>query len=137
MHKLTTGTETYHFRCAATAARRGGCAQRKHKHKHKFLCLFLAFCFAFSSFFFCQSKSSAADASAPVVYTFDIGISPKEYQTLISDENEPVFSVIFSVDEGALLPGEIRLRGSGSKTLGLVLATKRIPVQFKFKKPIL
>ena len=113
----------------------------QERKQSRFLCLFLAFLLAGFSFFICRNAASAADMSAaniaaPVVYTFNIGISPKDYQTLISDESEPVFSVPFSVDEGALLLGEIKLRGSGSKTLGLVFPTKRIPVQFKFKKTI-
>ena len=113
--------------------------KRKHNRKHKqnhFFCLFFALIFIFSSVYLCQNETFAAETSVPVVYTFDIGIPPKEYQTLISDESEPVFSVVFSVDGGASFPGEIRLRGNSSKMYGLAIPTKRIPVQFKFKKTI-
>ena len=97
----------------------------------KWLCLLLAAIFALPSFGFYQVGASAAEPAVPVVHTVDIGIRPKAYRELISNESEPRFSVQMAVDEGAYFRGQIKLRGGVSKVIGLMSPGKRVPLELK------
>ena len=99
---------------------------RKQKKR---LCIWLAVIFALPSIWFCQSDAFAAEPSVPAVHTIDIGIRPSAYRELISNESEPRFSVQMAVDEGDYFRGQIKLRGNASKGVGLLMPTKRIPIQ--------
>lgn len=106
-----------------------------HKHKQQqTVCLCLAFLMFFFSFFIHDTFASAGPTSEAVVHTFDIGMRPTAYEKMISDESEPVFSVSVSVDGGSYSRGNIKLRGNASKGTGLLMPTKRIPIQLTFQR---
>lgn len=99
------------------------------RKKKKLLCFLLTVLQIFPFLFLSGSYASAAEIPAAVVHTVDIGMRPTAYEKLISDETEPVFSVPVSVDGGSYSRGKIKLRGNASKWTGLLMETKRIPIQ--------
>lgn len=108
-----------------------------HKRKQKTVCLCLAFLMVFLSSFVVDTFAQTTQTPEAQVQTFDIGIRPKHYNKMIEDESEPVFSVLISIDGGAYLRGNIKLRGNASKGTGLLMPTKRIPIQLTLQNDTL
>ena len=104
------------------------------REQKKWLCLWLAIILALPSVGFFRIGAFTAELPVPAVHTVDIGIRPTAYRELISNEAEPRFSVQMSVDEGPYFRGQIKLRGNASKGVGLLMPTKRVPIQLRFEQ---
>lgn len=106
----------------------------REQKRPRTVCLYLSVLLLFPSLFFFAPPASAGETAPAVVQTFEVGIRPAAYRKLISDETEPTFSVPVSVDGGAYLRGKLKLRGNASKGVGLLMQTKRIPIQLSFSR---
>lgn len=98
----------------------------------RFLCLSLLFSFLLS--LFPQKGAAVETASASGVIETDVGIQPFDYKRMISTRTENQYNVKVETDGGTSKNARIHIRGCGSKEAGMMLPTKRLPIELRFER---
>ncbi len=93
----------------------------------------MAFLLTLSCFFVFNTRSQAVEAFNTAVETVNIGIQPFDYKRMVSTKAENKYEVRVEVNGRAALDARIHVRGNGTKEIGMVLPTKRLPLELMFQ----
>lgn len=93
-----------------------------------FVCFLLAIALLAPTAFTCSAVSERPAA----VDTVNIGMQPFDYKRMIATTAENKYDVRVEVNSNAANAAKIQIRGSGSKEVGMMLPTKRLPIELTF-----